>query len=297
MLELKIDIELDNLLPKLDEEKYKLLEEEIRKNGCINPIIIWNGYIVDGHHRYRICKANNIEFKTKEMEFENKQEAMIWAWTTQKARRNIDDGALFKIARTFKPYYEKKAKENQGTRTDLFQKSEKGCEKEETFISNDTNVNNTNIKKIDTIQELADMTGTGRNTMNKVIQVQKHAPAPVQKAVENNVISINKGYEITKKLKEVPKENKQKEAEKLIEEHFSQECKELDKSHKIYCRINDAVYKPISIEITKENVGYWVENMSQEELEEEERNIEQAINNLKEIRRIMQSYKNIRRVK
>lgn len=280
---LKVDIELENLLPQLEEEKYKLLEEDIKNNDCINPIIIWNGYIVDGHHRYRICKANNIGFKTKEMQFENKQEAMIWAWTTQKARRNIDDGALFKIAKAFKPYYEKKAKENQRTST--------GGVKPQLCMKSDK------AEKIDTIKELASIAGTGRDTMNKVIQVQKHAPEPVQKAVENNVISINKGYEITKKLKEVPRESKQKEAERLIEEHFSQECKELDKSHKIYCKINDAVYKPIAIDITEENVGYWVENMSQEELEEEERNIEQAINNLKEIRRIMQSYKNIRRVK
>ena len=38
---------------------------------------------------------------------------MIWAWTTQKARRNIDDGTLFNIAKVFRPYYEKKAKEKQ----------------------------------------------------------------------------------------------------------------------------------------------------------------------------------------
>lgn len=280
MLELKIDIELDSLLPKLDEEKYKLLEEDIRKNGCINPIIIWDNYIVDGHHRYRICQANNIDFKTKEMQFENKQEAMIWAWTTQKARRNIDDGALFRIYKTLLPHLEKQAKEKERQRKTTFQKSEKS-----------------NMKTINTTKELAKQTGVSTDTANKNVQIIKHAPASVQKAVENNVISINKGYEITKKIKELPEENRQEEAEKLLEEQFTKECKEIDKAHKIYCKINDAVYKPISIEVTKENVGYWVENMTQEELEEEERNIEQGINNLKEIKRIMQSYKSIRRMK
>ncbi len=141
------------------------------------------------------------------------------------------------------------------------------------------------------------MAGTSQSTMNKVIQVQKHAPEPVQKAVENNVISINKGYEITKKVKEVPKENQKAEAEKLLEEQFSQESKKLDKAHRIFCKINDAVYKPISVEINEENVGYWIEDMSQEELKEEEKNIDQAINNLQEIKRIMESYKGIRRIK
>ena len=81
------------------------------------------------------------------------------------------------------------------------------------------------------------------------------------------------------------------------EKQYEEERRELDKAHRIYCKINDAVYKPISVEITEENVGYWTENMSQDELEEEERNVEQAINNLQEIKRIMKNYRGIRSVK
>lgn len=291
MSEIKIDSQLENLLPKLNEEKEKLLEEDILKNGCISPIILWNGYIVDGHHRYKICQRNNIEFKTKEMQFENKQEAMIWEWTTQKARRNIDDGTLFKIAKVFKPYYEKKAKEN------LIKSAEKtntGFQKSENPIDTNKSIK---ITPINTTKELAKTAGVSTDTMNKVIQVQKHAPQPIQKAVENNVISINKGYEITKKVKELPEEEKESKAEELLEEQFKQECKQLDKAHKIYCKINDAVYKPISVEITEENVCYWLEDMSLDELEQEEKNIDEGIANLKEIKRIIQSRKGIRRVK
>jgi hypothetical protein len=288
--DLKIDIEIENLLPKLEEEKYNLLKEDIIKNGCINPIIVWEGIIVDGHHRYRICKENNIDFKTKQMKFENKEEAMIWAWTTQKARRNIDDGTLFKIAEKFRPYYEKKAKERQ---IEAGKNFGKGFQKSEKPINKEDN----NTVPINTTKELAKTAGVSTDTMNKVIQVQKHAPEPIKKAVENNVISINKGYELTKKVKDIPEEQKVSKAEELVEEQFKQECKELDKAHRIYCKINDAVYKPISVEITDENVGYWLEDMTQEEIKQEEKNIDDAINNLKEIKRIMQNYKSIRRVK
>lgn len=304
MEEIKIDIELENLLPKLDEEKEKLLEEDILKNGCISPIILWNGYIVDGHHRYKICKRNNLEIKTKEMQFENKQEAMIWAWTTQKARRNIDDGTLFKIAKVFKPYYEKKAKEKQ---IEAGRNFGNGCQKVDKDIDKKlfhkcekamgTENTNKEIKPINTTKELAEIAGTSHNTMNKVIQVQKHAPEPIQKAIENNIISINKGYEMTKKIKEVPKEKQEDEARKLLDTQFTQESKALDKAYRAFCKINDAVYKPISVEITDENVGYWIQDMSQEEIEEEERNIEKAIYNLQEIRRIIKGYKGIRRIK
>lgn len=281
MQELKIDVELKDLLPKLDEEKEKLLEEDILKNGCISPIIIWNGYIVDGHHRYKICQKNCLEFKTKEMQFENKQEAMIWAWTTQKARRNIDDGTLFKIYKTFLPYYEKKAKENMlatqnNNKASAFQKSE---------------------KQVNTAKELAKQTGVSTDTANKNIQIIKHAPEPIQKAVENNVISINKGYEMTKKIKELPKENREEEADRLLNEQLSKADKELNKAHRIFCRMTDAVDKPANIEVTEENVEYWLRDMTSDEMRDEEKNIEKAINNLSEIKRIMQSYKSIRRVK
>lgn len=297
MQEIKIDLELENLLPKLDEEKEKLLEEDILKNGCISPIILWNGYIVDGHHRYKICQRNNLEFKTKEMEFENKQEAMIWAWTTQKARRNIDDGTLFKIAKVFKPYYEKKAKEQQGKRTDIFQKSEKSSENANAVFIKCEKAEKEKLKPINTTKELAKTAGVSTDTMNKVIQVQKHAPEPVQKAVEQNVISINKGYEITKKVKALPKEDREEEADKLLNEQLKREDKELDKAHRIFCRMTDAIDKPANIEVTEENVEYWLRDMTSDEIMEGEKNIDEAISNLSEIKRIMKNYKGIRRVK
>lgn len=93
------------------------------------------------------------------------------------------------------------------------------------------------------------------------------------------------------------KTREEKGTNNLLNKQFSEEAKQLDKAHGIFCRINDAVYKPISVEITEENVGYWLEDMTQDEMEQEERNIEEAISNLNEIKRIMKNYKVIRRVK
>ena len=101
----------------------------------------------------------------------------------------------------------------------------------------------------------------------------------------------------TRVLQLVKEKTKEEKESDYLQEQFSKESKELDKAHGIYCRINDAVYKPISVEVTEENVGYWVEDMSLQEMEEEEKNIDDAIYNLNEIKRIMKNYKVIRRVK
>lgn len=101
----------------------------------------------------------------------------------------------------------------------------------------------------------------------------------------------------TRVLQLVKEKTKEEKANEDLQEQFVKESKDLDKIHAIYCRINDAVYKPISVEVNEENVGYWLEDMTQEEMEREERNIDEAIHNLNKIKRIMKNYKVIRRVK
>ena len=307
MNNIQIDEELENLLPKLEVEKYNLLRADIIKNGCINPIIVWNGLIVDGHNRYRICKENNIEFKTKEMNFSNKQEAMIWAWTTQKARRNVDDGTLFRIAEKFRPYYEQKAKEQQRLsrgrgikkgfieRENLnekgkgFQESEKA--KETTFVSNDINVEKE--KQVNTTKELAEMAGTSQSTMNKVIQIQKHAPEPIKDAVESNVISINKGYELTKKVKDVPEEQKETEAERMIREGF----KEIETNIAIQKNVHNAIYKILCVGFTDEELDVWYDGLDKCNLETLDDDLDRAIEKYEYVKEFIKQKRTIRRIK
>lgn len=95
-------------------------------------------------------------------------------------------------------------------------------------------------------------------------------------------------------LQLVKDKSKEENESENLQKQFNEER---DKAHSAYCRINDAIYKPISVEITEENVGYWMEDMTLQEMEEEEKNIDEAIHNLNEIKRIMQKNKGIRRIK
>lgn len=93
MKELKIDPELRDLLPHLSKEKFEGLEKMILEEGYDGtPILIWNGYIVDGHHRYKIFKKHNIEFNTEEISLpkdSEKSDVMDWMITYQDVRRNM----------------------------------------------------------------------------------------------------------------------------------------------------------------------------------------------------------------
>lgn len=90
IFDLKIDEDLQGLLRPLTEEEYSGLEKDIVSNGgIISPIVIWDGYIVDGHNRYKICKAHGYtDVPVKELLFHTKSDAMIWAREHQNHRRN-----------------------------------------------------------------------------------------------------------------------------------------------------------------------------------------------------------------
>ena len=87
--EIIIDDEFKALLPALDEQTYEMLEESILENGCLHPLVVWNGVLIDGHNRYEICQKHEIPFKVVEKEFDSREEALIWIITTQVARRNL----------------------------------------------------------------------------------------------------------------------------------------------------------------------------------------------------------------
>ena len=54
---LKIDPEFQSKIPPLQFEEEQQLEQNIITEGrLLNPIIVWNGYILDGHTRYHIVK-------------------------------------------------------------------------------------------------------------------------------------------------------------------------------------------------------------------------------------------------
>ena len=88
---LTIDPEFASKIPPLREEEMKQLEENILADGVvINPLIVWNGVIVDGHNRYHILQKHpEIQFTTYEKKFPDRYAAISWICKNQLGRRNL----------------------------------------------------------------------------------------------------------------------------------------------------------------------------------------------------------------
>ncbi len=239
--------EFAELLPPLTEEQRQALEADILQNGCYSPIIVDEELrIVDGHNRQRICEEHNLPYTMAVFEFADKLEAMQWALDTQKGRRNLDKWELGKIALKLKPEIEARAKANQGNRTDLLTELSKSSD------------------AVNTRKELADSVGLGEVTMGKVMQIDENAPEVVKQALDKGEVSVNKGYEITKKLAELPEEEREIAAAEALEyekakRELAGKNAEIDRKAKIanlYCK---AFEKSILLEVTEENVRIWTD--------------------------------------
>ena len=88
---LKVDPEFQGKIPPLTFEELNQLEANILRDGrIINPIIVWEGLIVDGHNRFTIAKKHpEIPFTVHEKEFSSRYEAIIWICKNQLGRRNL----------------------------------------------------------------------------------------------------------------------------------------------------------------------------------------------------------------
>lgn len=187
MKTLKINPKFEDFLPPLSEEEFEGLSCDIRQYGCREPIVIWNDTIIDGHHRYRICHENGIEYQTFEMTFDSDNEALLWICRNQGCRRNMSVIDKIEMAMKLKPIFEADAKKRQGTRTDLSDNFQESLPESSKQVRD----------------QLAEQAGVSGRTYDKGVYVLEHADSETLDKLRRGEkgVSISGVYQ---KLREEP---------------------------------------------------------------------------------------------
>jgi len=88
--DITIDPEFKAFLPPLSSDAYTALQVEILRDGCNDPLTVWEeeGVLIDGHHRLDICNANDVECDCSTVSLPNRDEAKRWMLHHARARRN-----------------------------------------------------------------------------------------------------------------------------------------------------------------------------------------------------------------
>lgn len=162
-MELRIDPEFEGKIPPLTAEEFQQLENNILADGIvINPIIVWNGVIVDGHNRYRIVsKHPEIQFSTCEKAFSDRYEAIAWICKNQLGRRNLTkEQKKYLIGKQYEAEKMRQGTNNQyiqakseSYQNGNFHSSEKTCER----IARENGVGRTSVIRAEAFSKAVDI--------------------------------------------------------------------------------------------------------------------------------------------
>lgn len=205
MKDLKIDPELRDLLPPLTDEEFKKLEKNIIDNGFDRnfPIMVWNGFIADGHNRYTICKKHNIEPVVGTLAYETKDEVMEWMLDIQLGRRNLSPIQRIAVAEKYRPIYERQALLNKQLAMQMARKNNPKNANEQ-FTENLPQTENIDAKNPTTDKKLSDIANVSEKTYRMGAKILQSDDEQLKQEVLSGQKSINAGYKELTKSSDVP---------------------------------------------------------------------------------------------
>lgn len=161
-----------NYLPIADDKDQFALRESIKAIGLVEPVVTYQGAILDGRHRYKACTVVGVE--PTFIEFNGDDEAALqFVLAKNIARRQLSVVQKLTLREKLMPEIERlRAAAKQNLSQGLIPGS----------------------KAVDTTQEVADMLGLGRATVQRAEAVQKIAEArPEAQEFLNEMLAGNIG--------------------------------------------------------------------------------------------------------
>lgn len=143
-----------DIIPVADDTDQAALRDSIKSTGLVEPIVLYQGAILDGRHRYKACQLTGMAYRF--VEFEGNDEAALkFVLAKNVARRNLTTAQKLTLRAKLIPEIEKLR----------FQAS--ANQKAGTFVSRDT--------KVDVIGDSAKLLGLGRATVARVEAMERAA--------------------------------------------------------------------------------------------------------------------------
>lgn len=190
-MEITVNPKFESLIPRLTDDEFRQLEENVLRDGITEPLVVWNGTLIDGHNRYKLAKKHGLDFKTREMAFDSENDAEIWIIKNQFGRRNLSKYDRSVLALRLKPVIAERAKEKQVG----------------TLKQNAVNQKSDERKELNTTKEIAKLAGVSHDTIHRVETIEASGNDKVREKLRNGEISINEAYiAVTPKKKPIQQE-------------------------------------------------------------------------------------------
>lgn len=108
--------ELANIFPRMPGEEFAALKADIKNNGLLEPIWLYDGKVLDGRHRYYACQEMSVTPSFREYVGSDPVGFVV---SLNLMRRQLNAGQRAMAALSIESYEAGKAKLRQGARTDI----------------------------------------------------------------------------------------------------------------------------------------------------------------------------------
>ncbi len=110
---LKINPKFKAACPVLSDQEFADLTKLILKDKVVlQPILAWDGVIIDGHNRYEIATKHNIPYRVEEIVFDSEKDAIIWIKENAISQRNLSDYARYELVKDLEALIHEDIKKN-----------------------------------------------------------------------------------------------------------------------------------------------------------------------------------------
>lgn len=202
----RVDAEFRDLIPRPTDDELAGLRDSLREHGCLDPLVVWEeeGILLDGHNRLAICEEEGIDYETKTISLPSREGAKCWIIRHQLGRRNLPAYVKGELLMSLKAILAEEAlqRKREGWKSrpdpepenavsadgdgarDLQQNSAEGYEAAQSRTVN---------------EQLAAAAGLSHDTIHKIGVIAENADEETKQQLRQGKLSVNAGYNRTRK--------------------------------------------------------------------------------------------------
>jgi len=181
-----------NIFPMMGDDEYRALVEDIREHGLREPIVVWQGKIVDGRNRYRACMELGITPQYREWDGRGSLTAFVVSQNLHRRHLTASQKAVIalEIERMLAvEAEERRAELGRQARLQHVVNGPEGCLNVETTFGNKDTEMPSNAGESRAVRQAADLVGVANSYISEMKRVERDAPELVP-LVRAGVITV-----------------------------------------------------------------------------------------------------------
>ena len=182
---------LADIPPSMSEAQFAALRDDIKANGLLTPIVMFEGKVLDGRHRLRACQELGIDPRFEQYEGTEEQ-AASYVCSVNVARRHMNPAQLGICAAKLKGWFAERAKARMLAAAEAGNLTRHGKSSAEPNWAQPTNGEHGRARA-----QAAAAVGVGSGTVHRAEVVLRDAVKEVVSKVEEGGMSLHEAFTVS----------------------------------------------------------------------------------------------------